>query len=140
MDQIVIQGGKPLRGEIAISGAKNAALPLMAASLLSPEPLTLTNLPRLADISTMSKLLAQHGVDVQSDDGDGTVDGADNCPLISNADQSDADSDGIGDACESTPLGNAPRAIPVPTVPTFWLILGVILVVLLGGRKRKLCR
>ena len=72
MDQIVIQGGKPLRGEIAISGAKNAALPLMAASLLSPEPLTLTNLPRLADISTMSKLLAQHGVDVQSDDGDGT--------------------------------------------------------------------
>ena len=39
MDQIVIQGGKPLRGEIAISGAKNAALPLMAASLLSPEPL-----------------------------------------------------------------------------------------------------
>lgn len=72
MDQIVIQGGKPLRGEIAISGAKNAALPLMAASLLSPEPLTLTNLPRLADISTMSKLLAQHGVDVQSNDGDGT--------------------------------------------------------------------
>ena len=62
MDQIVIQGGNRLSGEIRISGAKNAALPLMAASLLSAEPLTLTNLPRLADISTMSKLLAQHGV------------------------------------------------------------------------------
>ena len=62
MDQIVIQGGNRLSGEIRISGAKNAALPLMAASLLSAEPLTLTNLPRLADISTMSKLLEQHGV------------------------------------------------------------------------------
>jgi UDP-N-acetylglucosamine 1-carboxyvinyltransferase len=64
MDQIVIQGGNRLSGEIRISGAKNAALPLMAASLLSAEPLTLTNLPRLADISTMSKLLEQHGVSV----------------------------------------------------------------------------
>lgn len=72
MDQIVIQGGKRLSGEIRISGAKNAALPLMAASLLSGEPLTLTNLPRLADISTMSKLLEQHGVAVaESDDGAG---------------------------------------------------------------------
>ena len=62
MDQIVIQGGNRLSGEIRISGAKNAALPLMAASLLSAEPLTLTNLPRLADISTMSKLLEKHGV------------------------------------------------------------------------------
>jgi UDP-N-acetylglucosamine 1-carboxyvinyltransferase len=62
MDQIVIQGGNRLSGEIRISGAKNAALPLMAASLLSAEPLTLTNLPRLADISTMSRLLEQHGV------------------------------------------------------------------------------
>jgi UDP-N-acetylglucosamine 1-carboxyvinyltransferase len=70
MDQIVIQGGNRLSGEIRISGAKNAALPLMAASLLSAEPLTLTNLPRLADISTMSKLLEQHGVSVlEVDDG-----------------------------------------------------------------------
>lgn len=69
MDQIVIQGGKRLSGEIRISGAKNAALPLMAASLLSGEPLTLTNLPRLADISTMSKLLEQHGVAVAESDG-----------------------------------------------------------------------
>ncbi|MEE2997583.1 MAG: UDP-N-acetylglucosamine 1-carboxyvinyltransferase [Pseudomonadota bacterium] len=65
MDEIVIQGGTPLKGEIAISGAKNAALPLMAASLLSPEPLTLKNLPRLADIFTMSKLLTQHGVEIR---------------------------------------------------------------------------
>ncbi|MAI49033.1 MAG: UDP-N-acetylglucosamine 1-carboxyvinyltransferase [Flammeovirgaceae bacterium TMED32] len=64
MDQIVIQGGNPLTGEIRIGGAKNAALPLMTASLLSGEPLTLKNLPRLADISTMSKLLEQHGVSV----------------------------------------------------------------------------
>jgi UDP-N-acetylglucosamine 1-carboxyvinyltransferase len=70
MDQIVIQGGNRLSGEIRISGAKNAALPLMAASLLSAEPLTLTNLPRLADISTISKLLEQHGVSVlEVDDG-----------------------------------------------------------------------
>lgn len=70
MDQIVIQGGNRLSGEIRISGAKNAALPLMVASLLSAEPLTLTNLPRLADISTMSKLLEQHGVSVSEvDDG-----------------------------------------------------------------------
>ena len=70
MDQIVIQGGNRLSGEIRISGAKNAALPLMAASLLSAEPLTLTNLPRLADISTMSKLLEQHGASVlEVDDG-----------------------------------------------------------------------
>ncbi len=66
MDQIIIQGGNPLKGEIAISGAKNAALPLMAASLLSPEPLTLRNLPRLADVVTMTQLLEQHGVQINS--------------------------------------------------------------------------
>ncbi|MBM3514815.1 MAG: UDP-N-acetylglucosamine 1-carboxyvinyltransferase [Alphaproteobacteria bacterium] len=61
MDSIRIRGGKPLTGDIAIGGAKNAALPLMAASLLTPEPLTLTNMPELADISTMGNLLRQHG-------------------------------------------------------------------------------
>lgn len=66
MDQIVIQGGNPLRGEVAISGAKNAALPLMAASLLTPEPLTLCNLPRLADVWTMVQLLEQHGVKINT--------------------------------------------------------------------------
>ncbi|CAA6605974.1 UDP-N-acetylglucosamine 1-carboxyvinyltransferase [Rhodospirillaceae bacterium LM-1] len=62
MDRIRILGGVPLEGSIPIGGAKNAALPLMAASLLTSETLTLSNLPHLADISTMANLLAQHGV------------------------------------------------------------------------------
>ena len=64
MDTIRIQGGKPLNGTIAIGGAKNAALPLMAASLLSSETLRLSNLPHLADISTMAHLLGELGVTV----------------------------------------------------------------------------
>ncbi len=62
MDRIRIKGGKPLAGEIAIRGAKNAALPLMAAALLTDDRLILTNVPRLADIETMSALLSQHGI------------------------------------------------------------------------------
>ncbi len=69
MDQIVIRGGKPLKGEITISGAKNAALPLMAASLLTEETLALSNVPHLADISTMARLLAQHGVNLHMNGG-----------------------------------------------------------------------
>jgi len=61
MDKIRIRGGRPLEGEIIISGAKNAALPLMAASLLTEETVRLTNLPYLADIATMAFLVAQHG-------------------------------------------------------------------------------
>ena len=64
MDRMRIRGGRPLTGEIAISGAKNAALPLLAASLLTDEKLTLANLPRLADITTMGNLLEQHGVEI----------------------------------------------------------------------------
>ncbi len=64
MDQIRIRGGKPLKGSIRISGAKNAALPLMTASLLTAEKLVLTNLPFLADITTLVQLLMQHGVHV----------------------------------------------------------------------------
>jgi UDP-N-acetylglucosamine 1-carboxyvinyltransferase len=64
MDRICIQGGVPLKGSIAICGAKNAALPLMAAALLTDETLTLSNLPHLVDISTMANLLAQHGVSI----------------------------------------------------------------------------
>ena len=67
MDQIVIHGGRRLVGEIPISGAKNAALPLMAASLLTADTLRLTNVPRLADIATMARLLAQHGVALAGD-------------------------------------------------------------------------
>jgi UDP-N-acetylglucosamine 1-carboxyvinyltransferase len=65
MDRIRIRGGRPLAGEIAISGAKNATLPLMAAGLLTEEKLVLSNVPRLEDIRTMTALLAQHGLDVQ---------------------------------------------------------------------------
>ena len=62
MDQIIIRGGRPLSGSIQISGAKNAALTLMPCALLSEEPLTLRNLPRLADIDTFGHLLNNHGV------------------------------------------------------------------------------
>jgi len=65
LDAIRIHGGVPLHGEIVIGGAKNAALPLMAAGMLSEEPLTLTNMPELADIGTMANLLRQHGVTVE---------------------------------------------------------------------------
>lgn len=68
MDKIRIIGGKPLIGSIPISGAKNAALPLMAASLLTDETLTLSNMPYLADIITMANLLAQHGVHLSMSD------------------------------------------------------------------------
>ncbi len=64
MDSIRIRGGPPLMGAIEISGAKNAALPLLAACLLTGETLTLSNLPHLADIATMAHLLAELGVDV----------------------------------------------------------------------------
>ena len=63
MDAIRIRGGNPLEGTIHIGGAKNAALPLMVASLLTDEPVTLTNLPHVADISTLISLLSQHGVE-----------------------------------------------------------------------------
>lgn len=62
MDRIRIRGGRPLSGQIMIGGAKNAALPLMAAGLLTDERLVLSNVPLLADIETMGALLAQHGI------------------------------------------------------------------------------
>ncbi len=64
MDKILVRGGRPLSGQIQISGAKNAALPLMCCAILTDEPLTLRNLPRLADIDTLSHLLNQHGVSI----------------------------------------------------------------------------
>jgi UDP-N-acetylglucosamine 1-carboxyvinyltransferase len=67
MDKMRIRGGRPLRGTIAVSGAKNAALPLMTASLLTDETLTLSNLPHLVDISTLANLLNQHGVSIAMD-------------------------------------------------------------------------
>ncbi|MCX8502324.1 MAG: UDP-N-acetylglucosamine 1-carboxyvinyltransferase [Alphaproteobacteria bacterium] len=64
MDRIRIVGGKPLHGTIAISGAKNATLPLMCACLLSDEELVLSNVPDLVDIRTLSLLLQQHGATI----------------------------------------------------------------------------
>jgi len=64
MDSIIVRGGRPLSGQIRIAGAKNAALALMPATILSEEPLTLTNAPRLSDIRTMTELLRSLGVEV----------------------------------------------------------------------------
>lgn len=67
MDRIKIVGGKPLRGTIPISGAKNAALPLLIASLLTEDRLTLKNVPNLADVNLLVRILRNHGVDLAVD-------------------------------------------------------------------------
>ncbi len=64
MDRMVVRGGRPLTGSLVVSGAKNAALPLMAASLLSDSTLVLENVPRVADIASMGNLLAELGVEL----------------------------------------------------------------------------
>src|SRR4051812_19920985 len=64
VDKLRISGGGPLEGEVTVSGAKNAALPIMCAALLTAKPLALSNVPRLMDVSTMARLLAQMGVAV----------------------------------------------------------------------------
>lgn len=66
MDRIRIVGGTPLHGTIPISGAKNAALPLMIAGLLTPETLILDNVPRLADVAQLQRILGNHGVDIMA--------------------------------------------------------------------------
>ena len=67
MDRISIVGGKALNGTIPISGAKNAALPLMIASLLTADRLTLKNVPNLADVNMLARILRNHGVDLTVD-------------------------------------------------------------------------
>lgn len=64
MDRIRVEGGRALKGTIPISGAKNATLPLMIASLLTDEPLVLDNVPRLADVALLQHILGNHGVDI----------------------------------------------------------------------------
>src|ERR1700693_5857880 len=64
MDRIRIVGGRPLNGAIPISGAKNATLPLMIASLLTDQTLILDNVPRLADVNLLQRILGNHGVDI----------------------------------------------------------------------------
>ncbi|MBS0346903.1 MAG: UDP-N-acetylglucosamine 1-carboxyvinyltransferase [Proteobacteria bacterium] len=74
MDKLLIEGGVRLSGEIAISGAKNAALPILCAALLTSEPVTFTNVPRLNDIGTLLRLLEQMGVKVSRDGDTVTLD------------------------------------------------------------------
>jgi len=69
MDRIAIRGGRPLSGEIAVSGAKNSAIKLMVASLLTDEPLRLTNMPRLADTRFLGDLLKRLGAHLVEEDG-----------------------------------------------------------------------
>ena len=64
MDKFLIQGGTKLEGEVRISGAKNAALPLLAATILADTPITLTNVPNLKDVNTLVQLIAGLGVDI----------------------------------------------------------------------------
>ena len=73
MDKLKITGGVPLRGEIAVAGAKNAALPIIAAALLTDELLHLSNVPPLADVGTMARLLRGMGVTVERDGTDMTL-------------------------------------------------------------------
>ncbi len=68
MDKLVIEGGVPLSGSVAVSGAKNAALPILTAALLTDEPLTIDNVPHLRDVSTMLNLLMQMGVATSLDE------------------------------------------------------------------------
>jgi len=66
MDKLKITGGRPLEGEVRVSGAKNAALPIMCAALLTSKPLNISNVPHLRDVLTMAKLLREMGLRVES--------------------------------------------------------------------------
>jgi UDP-N-acetylglucosamine 1-carboxyvinyltransferase len=77
MDKLAITGGVPLQGEVRVSGAKNAALPILCAALLTSEPLVLTNVPKLNDVRTMRSLLAQMGVHAEGDASALTLSAAD---------------------------------------------------------------
>jgi UDP-N-acetylglucosamine 1-carboxyvinyltransferase len=76
MDKLAIQGGVPLHGEVRVSGAKNAALPILCAALLTPEPLILENVPELNDVRTMRSLLAQMGLVIEGGNGKLTLSAA----------------------------------------------------------------
>ena len=68
MDKIIIEGGTQLRGAVTPSGNKNAALPMLAATLLTDEPITLRNVPRIRDVEDMLALLASVGVEIREQD------------------------------------------------------------------------
>ena len=73
MDKILIEGGKPLRGAIRIGGSKNAVLPILAAGLLTDQPVTLANVPALADVRSMQALLRTHGMAIEEQAGEGST-------------------------------------------------------------------
>ena len=68
MDKLIISGGTPLSGEVRIAGAKNAALPILAATLLADGPMTISNVPHLHDITTTMELLGRMGVHLPLDE------------------------------------------------------------------------
>jgi UDP-N-acetylglucosamine 1-carboxyvinyltransferase len=68
MEKLIIQGQNPLNGEIKISGAKNAALPILAGSILSNSPIQISNIPHLQDVTTIVSLLGQMGADITLDE------------------------------------------------------------------------
>src|SRR3989338_948399 len=68
MDKIVVEGGKKLKGEVRVSGAKNATLPIMAAALLTDEPSRIENVPDVQDVATMLKILSFLGAKVDYSD------------------------------------------------------------------------
>ena len=68
MEKLIIKGGHPLNGEIKISGEKNAALPILAASLLSSLPIQISNIPHLQDVTTIVSLLGQMGARITLDE------------------------------------------------------------------------
>lgn len=68
MDKLIISGGAPLRGEIRISGAKNAVLPILAATMLADSTVTVGNVPHLHDVTTTMELLGRMGVDLVVDE------------------------------------------------------------------------
>jgi UDP-N-acetylglucosamine 1-carboxyvinyltransferase len=86
MQKLKIRGGVPLRGDVRISGAKNAALPILSAALLSAEPLALSNVPRLNDIGTMLKLLADMGVAATRENENVTLDASRVANLVASYD------------------------------------------------------
>ncbi|WP_428387806.1 UDP-N-acetylglucosamine 1-carboxyvinyltransferase [Mucisphaera sp.] len=81
MDAFVIQGGRPLRGRVRVNGSKNAALPLMAAALLTDQPVVLSDVPDLSDIRNMVRLLERLGCSVGSSEADTTLHAADQEPV-----------------------------------------------------------
>src|SRR5688500_11889337 len=74
MQKLSIRGGVPLSGEVRVAGAKNAALPILAASLLTAAPVRITNVPQLNDVGTMVRLLQRMGVKVESGAHDMSLD------------------------------------------------------------------